>query len=223
MFSWNCADVAGRYTRDMNDDPLSDITRLLTAEEVSSAERASQLLPLLYDQLRAEANRLMAAERADHTLQPTALVHEAYLRIFGDRHVPWQNRAHFYSAAAEAMRRVLLDHAKARGRQRRGGGKRPVPLSMTDIADSWNFEEIVSLDDAVCRLVERDSDLADVVHLRFYAGLSIADTAEALGVSPATVKRRWEYARTWLFRELSDRSSDEPRTSSGPEQGLRDL
>lgn len=202
----------------MNKNPLEDITHLLTTEEISSEERARQLLPLMYEQLRAEANRLMVGERNDHTLQPTALVHEAYLRIFGDRKVPWQNRAHFYAAAAEAMRRVLLDHGKAKGRLRRGGGKRPAPLNLADVADSWNLEEILSLDDAICRLGERDSDLAEVVRLRFYAGLSIVDAAEALGVSSATVKRRWEYARTWLFRELSDQSSDESGTpsQSGP-------
>lgn len=193
----------------MSDDPLRTITRLITNEAVGADERARQLLPLMYEQLRAEANRLMDGERTDHTLQPTALVHEAYLRIFGDRQVPWQNRAHFYGAATEAMRRILLDHAKARGRLRRGGGKRPVPLSLADVADSWDSEEIVSLDEAVRRLGERDPALADVVRVRFYAGLSIEEAAGALGVSPATVKRRWEYGRTWLFRELSRETDHE--------------
>jgi RNA polymerase sigma factor (TIGR02999 family) len=194
---------------------MDDVTRAL-AEVESGLAPERKLLPLVYEQLRAEANRLMVGERAEHTLQPTALVHEAYLRLFGDRQIPWQNRAHFYAAAAEAMRRILIDHAKARGRQRRGGGKRPIPLSLADVADSWHVEEIMSLDDAVRRLEERDPALAEVVRLRFYAGLSIEETAAALGVSPATVKRRWEYGRTWLFRELTKESRDEHASTPSP-------
>jgi RNA polymerase sigma factor (TIGR02999 family) len=196
---------------------MDDITRALQAAE-NGASPDRELLALVYEQLRAEANRLMAGERAEHTLQPTALVHEAYLKLFGPRQIPWKNRAHFYAAAAEAMRRILIDHAKARGRQRRGGGKRPIPLSLADVADSWHVEEILSLDDAVRRLGERDLALAEVVRLRFYAGLSIEETAEALGVSPATVKRRWEYGRTWLFRELTKESRDEH--ASKPPAGM---
>ena len=142
-------------------------------------------------------------------LEATALVHEAYLRLVGERRVPWQNRAHFYFAAAEAMRRILLDHAKARARQKRGAGRRRVPLSMADIADSWNFQETLSLDEALCRLEERDPAIGEVVQLRFFAGLSVEQTAEALGVSKATVKRRWEFGRTWLFRELKQGEDDE--------------
>ena len=151
----------------------------------------------------------MASERSDHTLEATALVHEAYLRLVGERRVPWQNRAHFYAAAAQAMRRILLDHTKARGREKRGGGRRRVPLSMADIADSWNFQETLSLDEALCRLEERDPAIGEVVRLRFFAGLSVEQTAEALGVSKATVKRRWEFGRTWLFRELKQGEDDE--------------
>lgn len=204
--------------------PESDskaITELLTDDGVSSEDRARRLLPLMYEQLRAEANRLMAGERADHTLQPTALVHEAFVRIFGDRQVPWKNRAHFYAAAAEAMRRILIDHARAHASKRRGGGRRSVPLSMADVADSWNVEDVMSLDDAIQRLGEQDPAIAEVVRLRFFAGLTIAEAAEVLGISPATVKRRWEFGRTWLFRELSDQDRDATGTEttrSGPAQ-----
>jgi RNA polymerase sigma factor (TIGR02999 family) len=115
--------------------------------------------------------------------------------------VPWQNRRHFYAAAAEAMRQILLDHARSRGRLKRGGGRRRVPLSVADVAEFWNLEETVSLDDALRRLESQDGRIAEVVRLRFYAGLSIEQTAEALAISPATVKRRWEFGRAWLYRE----------------------
>ncbi len=184
----------------LHDD--SHVTKLLQRVDAGDRSAADELLPVVYGQLKREAQRRMAAERPDHTLQATALVHEAYLRLVGDRRIPWQNSAHFYAAAVEAMRRILLDHAKARGREKRGGDRRRIPLSIADVAQSWNFEETLSLDEALCRLVERDPAIGEVVRLRFYAGLSIEDTAEALGVSQSTVKRRWEFGRTWLFREL---------------------
>ncbi len=187
---------------------MKDLTRVLEAIERGDAGAANVLFPLVYDQLRREAQRRMAGERSDHTLQATALVHEAYLRLVGDRRIPWRNRAHFYAAAAEAMRQVLLDHAKSRGREKRGGGHKRVPLSVADVAESWNFEETLSLDEALRRLVDRDPNIGRVVELRFFAGLSIDDTAEALGVSKATVKRRWEFGRTWLYRELTKDDDD---------------
>ncbi len=182
---------------------MSDVTRILSQIESGDPGAADKLLPLVYQQLRQAAQVQMAGERADHTLQSTALVHEAYLRLVGDRRISWQSRGHFYAAAAEAMRRILLDHAKARGRQKRGGQHNRVPLNIADVADSWNFEETVSLDEAVCRLETEHPRICEVVRLRFYAGLSIEETATALGVSPATVKRRWEYGRTWLFKQLN--------------------
>ena len=185
------------------------VTHLLQRAGDGDRSAVDELLPLVYDQLRRDAQLRMAGERADHTLQATALVHEAYLRLVGERRVPWQNRAHFYSAAAEAIRRILLDHAKARARQKRGGGRRRVPLSIADVAESWSFQETLSLDDALCRLGERDPAIGEVVRLRFFAGLSVEQTAEALGVSKATVKRRWEFGRTWLFRELKQGEDDE--------------
>jgi RNA polymerase sigma factor (TIGR02999 family) len=179
-----------------------------------------ELLPLVYAQLRALAAERMRAERGDHTLQATALVHEAYLKLVGtERHLPWANRAHFYAAAAEAMRQILLDHAKSRGREKRGGGLRRVPLSVADVAESWNCSDTLSLDDAICRLMEQDAAVGEIVRLRFFAGLTVDETAKATGVSAATVKRRWEIGRSWLFRELtrgedSDGASDRATESS---------
>jgi RNA polymerase sigma factor (TIGR02999 family) len=189
----------------MPDEALQpDITRLLDDTARGQLGNAEQLLSLVYDQLRRLAHQRMAAERQDHTLDATALVHEAYLRLVGDRVVPWQNRAHFFAAAAEAMRRILLDHAKARGREKRGRGRRRLPLSVADLAADADSEQILSLGEAVRRLKSEYADIGQVVELRFYAGVSVAETAEILGVSPATVKRRWEFGRTWLFRALSD-------------------
>ncbi len=179
----------------------SRVTELLHAAP-DEPRAAADLLPIVYQQLRAAAQLQMAGERANHTLQATALVHEAFLKLVGDRDLPWRNRRHFYVAAAEAMRQILLDHARSRGRLKRGGSRRRVPLSMADVAESWDLEETVSLDEALRRLESRDAGIAEVVRLRFYAGLSIGQTAEALDISPATVKRRWEFGRTWLYREL---------------------
>ncbi len=181
---------------------MKDVTRVLEAIERGDAGAANELFPLVYDQLRREAQRRMAGERSDHTLQATALVHEVYLRLVGERRIPWHNRAHFYAAAVEAMRQILLDHAKSRAREKRGGGRKRVPLSVADVAESWNLQETLSLDETLRRLVDRDPNIGRVVELRFFTGLSIADTAKALGVSKATVKRRWEFGRTWLYREL---------------------
>jgi RNA polymerase sigma factor (TIGR02999 family) len=172
------------------------------------AGAAEDLLPLVYEQLRGLARRQMAAERDGHTLQPTALVHEAYLRLLRDRAIGWASRAQFFSAAAEAMRRILVEHARARGRLKRGGAgastdrTRRVPLSVLELATGDDPAEILALDEAVRRLEQENADLGAVVRLRFYAGLSIDETAEMLGISPRSVKRDWSYARAWLFRVL---------------------
>lgn len=171
---------------------------------MSSAERAERLLPLVYDHLRGIARQRMAAERADHTLQPTALVHEAYLRLVGERDLPWQNRAHFFAAAAEAMRRILLDHAKARGRFKRGGGRRAAAASLAELAAAEDPDEILALDEAFRRLDSESPQAAAVVRLRFYGGLSVDETAAALEISPRQVDRLWAFARAWLFRALRE-------------------
>lgn len=187
-------------------DESKTLTILLN-ETLSDDERLQRLLPLVYDQLRATAQIALATERPDHTLQATALVHEAYLRLVGDRKTPWASRAHFYVAASEAMRRILLDHAKAKSRQKRGGDRTRLALAdVTDLAQK-DSSDILRFDDGFRRLESESPMAAAVVRLRFFAGLSVDQTAQALGLSSSTVDRRWAFARSWLFRWMSD---DEP-------------
>ncbi len=187
----------------------SQTLSILLDKSQSDADRVANLLPLVYDQLRAIAERALSAERPDHTLQATALVHEVYLRLVGDRVVPWSSKAHFYVAAAEAMRRILIDHARSRGRAKRGGGRAKLSLaSVADLAVS-DSSEIMGFDEVFRRLEIEEPDAAAVLRLRFYAGLTIDQTAEALGVSSNTVDRRWSFARAWLFRAMRDLSEDE--------------
>lgn len=162
-----------------------------------------ELLPLVYDQLRAIARERMGEERAGHTLQSTALVHEAFARLQGAG-VRWESKGAFFAAAAEAMRRVLIDHARKRGAGKRGGGERVLQGigGVADLASEENLEEIVTLDAAIVRLGEEDSEAAAIVRLRFYAGLSVDETAEALDISPRTVDRGWKFARAWLWRAM---------------------
>ncbi|MHC5022446.1 MAG: ECF-type sigma factor [Planctomycetota bacterium] len=185
------------------------VTRLLSAAAAGDARSADDLLPLVYAQLRAIAQRRMGRERADHTLQATALVHEAYARLVGGGDPGWAGRGHFYVAAGEAMRRILIEHARGRGRVKRGGGRgRKVPLDVLDLATAEDSSEIMDLDAAFRRMQEEAPQMADVVRLRFYAGLDIERTARALNISPTTAKRRWTWARTWLYRELRDRTNE---------------
>lgn len=184
-----------------------DATLLLARAAEGDQAAANRLLPLVYEQLRKAAQMEMNRERADHTLNATALVHEAYLKLVGPRDVAWANRAHFYAAAAEAMRRILLDHARARGRQKRGGDQTRAgdPAAISSVADlvaCEDPEEIVRLDEALRRLEQEDPDVAQVVRLRFYAGLTGEQTASTLGKSAATVDRDWAWARAWLYRKL---------------------
>ncbi len=197
-----------RYPESMSADAMKPATLLLQRAAGGDVQAVADLLPLVYGQLRAIAQERMAQERAGHTLQATALVHEAYLRLVGGGGTHWAGMGHFYSAAAEAMRRILIEHARARGRMKRGGDAdgapaRRLPLSVVDLAAELNSDAIVSLDEAVRRMEMQDSELSWVVRLRFYAGLDVETTAAALGLSPATVKRRWAFARALLFRELS--------------------
>ena len=184
-----------------DDTPIDEVTRLLGA----AAPASDKLLPLVYEELRKLAASRMNAERSDHTLQATALVHEAYLRLVGDRKQPWANRAHFFAAAAEAMRRILIDHARARQGPRRGGGLRKLPADVIDLATTQDPDQILALDEAITRLEQQDPDAGRVVRLRFFAGLSVEDTAGALGTSPRTVKREWAFAKAFLLRELEKR------------------
>jgi RNA polymerase sigma factor (TIGR02999 family) len=160
------------------------------------------LLPLVYAQLRALAAARMAHERPGHTLNPTALVHEAYVRLADNSR--FANRAHFFAAAAEAMRRILIDRARAKGRQKREGGRTKLPVDVLDLAASEDSDQILAVDDAIRRLDTVLPEAARVVRLRFFAGLSVAETAETLGTSERSVAREWTYARAWLLRELGD-------------------
>lgn len=194
----------------MTNDKPSDVLTILLNDQDDASRRVHRLLPLVYEQLRASAQQRMAAERAGHTLGRTALVHEAYLKLIGPREIPWQNRAHFYAAAAEAMRQVLLDHAKARGRLKRGGEQAWERLSLDDAATldapagtpEQEQHDFVALDAAMCRLEQRDPRIAQVVRLKYYAGLEIAQVALVMGVSERTVKNDWTFAKAWLEREL---------------------
>jgi len=168
---------------------------------------ASKLFPLVYEQLRNLAHRRMNDEREGHTLEATALVHEVYLRMAARNRANWSGRSQFFLAAAEAMRRILIDHARARGQLKRGGGKVRMPLNVLDLAAEDQIPQILALDEAILRLEEMSPEVAAVVHLRFYAGLSVEETAAALGISPRTVKREWTYGRAILHRELGDNGS----------------
>ncbi len=178
------------------------VTCLLDDLQAGRGEAADQLLPLVYDQLRAIAQQRMNEERAGHTLQATALVHEVYVRLVGDGDAAWANRGHFYAAAVEAMRRILIDPARRRGAVKRGGDWRRATLNVASLALDENLDTFLALDEAMLRLEEQDAKAAEVVRLRFYAGLSIEDTARILDLSPRTVKREWTYARTWLLHNL---------------------
>ena len=191
-----------------NSDVAEDrITRVLDAAAAGEVGAAAQLLPLVYEQLRGLARRRMAEERAGHTLQATALVHEAYLRLVGPACSGWSGRGHFYCAAAEAMRRILVEHARSRGRVKRGGDQKRLSLQALASVDSvahCDADDVLALDAAFAELERQNPPAAAVVRLRFYAGLSVAETAETLGVSDRTVNREWSYARAWLYRALSD-------------------
>lgn len=192
-----------------HESPRPQVTQLVQAAREGDATAASALLPLIYQQLRAIAQQRMVGERKDHTLQATALVHEAYARLVGNGELRWDSRSHFFVAAAEAMRRILIDHARARLAEKRGGRaesqRERLDLAIADVADlaaEKNPEEILALDKAFLRLGDQEPRAAEVVRLRFYAGLSVDETAAALGVSPRTVDLDWSYARAWLFRAL---------------------
>ena len=182
----------------------ADVTRLLAQAGGGDREAADALLPRVYEQLRAIAQERLADERPGHTLQATALVHEAYLRLVGPRDVPWAGRAHFYAAAAEAIRQILIDYARRRKGPRHGGSVRQIPLNVADLAEEHDPTTILILDEAISRLEMEDAPVAQVVRLRFYAGLSIEETARTMGVSAPTVKRCWRFARAWLYGALEN-------------------
>jgi RNA polymerase sigma factor (TIGR02999 family) len=187
----------------MADRGPDTVGRLLEKAGAGDREALSALLPLVYDELRRVAARQMRRERAGATLQATALVHEAYLRLLKDSRVGWQNRAHFFAIAANSMRQILVERARARGASKRGGGQVRVTLDEGLVPAASKDIDIVALDEALTRLASLDPEQARIVELRFFAGLTIEETAQETSLSPATVKRRLEVARAWLHRELS--------------------
>ncbi len=180
----------------------SEVTRTFLRWREGDGSALEALLPLVYDEMRRLAGSYLRNEREGHTLQPTALAHEAYLRLIDQRSVTWQNRAHFMGLAAQAMRRILADHARRRGALKRGGDVPRVSLDDHDVAADSREVEIQELDTALEDLAKLEPRQARVVEMRFFGGLSIDEAAEVIGVSPATVKRDWTLARAWLFREL---------------------
>jgi len=179
-----------------------EFTQLLKKAQDGDRESLDRLLPLIYDELRRVAASQLQRERADHTLQATALVHEAYLRLLDQREVDWQNRAHFFSIAAEMMRRILVNYAVRRQTQKRGFGAAQISLDEAGgVSDEKDFD-LVALDDALRQLAEYDPTQARVVELRFFGGLTIEETAEVLGISDSTVKREWRMAKAWLKTKL---------------------
>jgi RNA polymerase sigma factor (TIGR02999 family) len=189
---------------------MNDVTRILTALEPGDPRAAEQLLPLVYDELRRLASQWLAKETPGQTLQPTALVHEAYVRLTGANgpDIDWDGRGHFFAAAAEAMRRLLVERARRRRRLKHGGDRQRIELDVAETLAQAPSEDLLALDEALTRLSGHDSVKAEVVKLRFFAGLTMREVAQALDLSLATVERHWTYARTWLYAELADEGQE---------------
>ncbi|WP_149497417.1 sigma-70 family RNA polymerase sigma factor [Roseiconus lacunae] len=180
-----------------------DVTKILSDIERGDRAAASELLPLVYEELRRLAASRMNQERSGQTLQPTALVHEVFLKLVGDDSQRWDGRGHFFAAAAEAMRRILIDNARRKGRVKRGGDFQRQELNdNVSVDQSSSNDDLLILDEALTKLATEDEQLAKLVELRYFTGLTIDETAEVLGVSPRTTKRNWAYARAWLQREM---------------------
>jgi len=191
--------------RAMNSTPRNEVTELLLAWNTGDRSALDRLMPLVYQELRRLARQYMRSESPDHSLQATVLVNEAYIRLVDQQRVNWKNRAHFFGAAAQIIRRVLVEHARARGRLKRGGDALKVSFDEEIGPRSEVQWDLVALDDALNQLAKLDPQQERVVELRYFTGLSIEETAEALGISPATVKRDWATARAWLFRAMTSK------------------
>jgi RNA polymerase sigma factor (TIGR02999 family) len=186
---------------------MSDVTRILSAIEQGDPRAAEQLLPLVYDELRQLAAQKMAHENPGQTLQATALVHEAYVRLVGSGKAAgqepyWDSRGHFFAAAAEAMRRILIDRARAKHSEKRGGTRRRIDIDTIDLATTAAPDQLLALDDALAKLAREDPPTARLVELRYFAGLTLDEAGKILGLSTATAYRHWNYARAWLHAEL---------------------
>ena len=183
---------------------MNEVTRILSAIGQGEPHAAAELLPLVYGELRQLAAQKLAQEKPGQTLQATALVHEAYLRLVGANPAqPWDSRGHFFAAAAEAMRRILINHARDKGRQKRGGGRQRVDLDELEITMGTPADDVLALDEALAKLAQKHPQRAELVKLRYFAGLTIDEAAKALDISPSTADRHWTYARAWLYRELA--------------------
>jgi RNA polymerase sigma factor (TIGR02999 family) len=181
---------------------MSEVTRILTAIEKGEAAATDELLPLVYDELRRIAAYKMSAEAAGHTLQPTALVHEAWLRLVGSEERQWQNRAHFFGAAAEAMRRILVDHARRKLSQKRGGGLPPEELTESALVLNAPPDELLAVHEALDTLAKQDPEAAQLVKLRYFVGMTMEESAAAMNIATRTAERTWTYARAWLHKEI---------------------
>lgn len=182
---------------------MSDITLMLESISAGDSRASEQLLPVVYDELRRLAAARMSQEAAGHTLQPTALVHEAWLRLVGGGSQPWQNRAHFFGAAAEAMRRILIERARRKSRLKRGSGQALLDIADLDVAEAMPDDKVLLVDEALEQLKQEDPEKAKIVMLKFFAGLTNEQAAEILNVNERTVRRQWEFAKAWLFDRIS--------------------
>ena len=181
-----------------------NITRMLKDWSGGNREALDELLPFVYDELHRQASRYLRRERSDHTLQTTALIHEAYLKLIDQNQVEWQNRAHFFAVAAQAMRRILVDYARTRKREKRGGDDVKLQLDeAVNVSTGERRIDLVALDEALTRLAKFDDRQARVVELRYFSGMTEEETAEVLGTSPATVRRDWNMAKAWLHSQLT--------------------
>jgi RNA polymerase sigma-70 factor, ECF subfamily len=197
----------GAVVRSSSNHSQTQVTQLLTRWSGGDSSARDVLIPLVYDELRRLARSFLARQRSDHTLQSTALVHEAYLRLVGRTSIHFENRAHFFAVAAQLMRRILVDHARKHNAAKRGGNSLTLVLDETVALPSDPQIDVAALDDALNTLATLDSRQANIVEMRFFGGLSIDETSTVLGISPATVKREWTTARTWLYDEMTRRVS----------------
>jgi len=181
---------------------MSDVTRILEAAQQGDSTAADQLLPLVYGELRRLATHKMASEASGHTLQPTALVHEAWLRLVGNENQKWDGRGHFFAAAAEAMRRILIERARRKRAVRHGGGQSPADVDDFEIAAPVQDDELLAISEALDKFALRDKQKAELVKLRYFVGLTLEETAEVLGVAVPTASRWWSYSRAWLCQEI---------------------
>jgi len=190
--------------------PSADVTLLLTQVANGNQDAAARLIPLVYEELHRLAERRLRLERPNHTLQPTALVHEAYLKLVAQRNANWQSRAHFFALASQLMRRILVDYARSRLRAKRGGKQVKLPLDEALLFTEDRCDELLALDESLERLEKLDARQSRIVELRFFGGLTVEEAAEVLGISPKTVKREWSTAKAWLYGELKERHGHDP-------------